>query len=220
LIFLNFTAFATLGYRLPAELEPERRFMNSFNVYLAGVGGQGIGLLSEIILRSADHAGFRVKGVDTHGLAQRGGKVVSQIRIGPSVFSPLIPARQADLVVALERHEALRAVVEFAKTGGFLVYYNAVWQPLDVRLGKSSEVSVADIEAQCRQIRVGHYPVCEADLEDARMQNTAVLAHIATKALIPGVSRQHYLLSMEDLMTADKLARNRALFDKIFDGRL
>jgi indolepyruvate ferredoxin oxidoreductase, beta subunit len=194
--------------------------MDSFNVYLAGVGGQGIGLLSEMILRSADHAGFRVKGVDTHGLAQRGGKVVSQIRMGPNVFTPLIRAREADLVVALERHEALRSVTEFARTGGFLVFYDTVWQPLDVRLGEASEVSVADIEAQCRQSRVGHHLVCEADLEDARMQNTAVLAHIAKKALIPGISRQHYLLSMEDLMSADMLARNQALFVKICDGPL
>ncbi|MBW2538534.1 MAG: 2-oxoacid:acceptor oxidoreductase family protein, partial [Deltaproteobacteria bacterium] len=54
--------------------------MNSFNVYMTGVGGQGIGLLSEILLRAADHAGHTVKGVDTHGLAQRGGIVVSSLR--------------------------------------------------------------------------------------------------------------------------------------------
>jgi indolepyruvate ferredoxin oxidoreductase beta subunit len=46
--------------------------MKAFNIYLAGVGGQGIGLLSEILLRGADHAGLKVKGVDTHGLAASG----------------------------------------------------------------------------------------------------------------------------------------------------
>ena len=80
--------------------------MKTFNIYLSGVGGQGIGLLSELILRAVDHAGQPVKAVDTHGLAQRGGIVVSHIRIGPAVFSPLIRPHQADLVVALERHEA------------------------------------------------------------------------------------------------------------------
>jgi indolepyruvate ferredoxin oxidoreductase, beta subunit len=194
--------------------------MDTFNVYLAGVGGQGIGLLSEMIIRSADHAGFRVKGVDTHGLAQRGGQVVSQIRMGLNVFTPLIPARQADLVVGLERHEALRAALHFARPGGFLIYYDTVWQPLGVRLGESSEVSAADIEAQCRQGRIGLQAVCETGLEDARMQNTAVLAHIARGGRIPGISRQHYLLSMEDLMTGSMLARNRALFEKTCDGQL
>ena len=76
--------------------------MKPFNIYLTGVGGQGIGLLIEILLRAADHAGFPVKGVDTHGLAQRGGIVVSQIRIGEEAHSPLIRQGEADLVVALE----------------------------------------------------------------------------------------------------------------------
>ena len=84
--------------------------MDNFNIYLTGVGGQGIGLLSEILIRAADHAGHRVKGVDTHGLAQRGGIVVSRIRIGDRVHTPLIPAGEADLVIALERHEALRGL--------------------------------------------------------------------------------------------------------------
>ena len=55
------------------------------NIYLIGVGGQGIGLLSEVLIRAADHAGFGVTGVDTHGLAQRGGIVVSQIKIGDTI---------------------------------------------------------------------------------------------------------------------------------------
>jgi len=188
--------------------------MDSFNVYLADVGGQGIGLLSEMILRAADHAGHNVKGVDTHGLAQRGGIVVSQIRMGENVFTPLIPEHQADLVVALERHEALRAVVQFAKAGGFLVYYNTVWQPLDVRLGDASEVSSDDIEAQCRQSRIGLKEVFDPQLEDVRMQNAAVLAHIAAGAIIPGISRQHYLQAMDDLMAGNMLAKNKALFEK------
>jgi indolepyruvate ferredoxin oxidoreductase beta subunit len=193
--------------------------MTTFNVYLAGVGGQGIGLLSEMILRSADHAGLQVKGVDTHGLAQRGGIVVSQIRMGRKVHTPLIPAGQADLVVALERHEALRALAAFGKPGGFLIYYNTVWQPLDVRLGEATEVSAADIQAQCRQSRIGLREVCESSLEDVRMQNMAVLANIAREGLIPEVSKQHYLLSMEDLMAGDMLARNRLLFEKTIDDR-
>ena len=100
--------------------------MAAFNIYLAGVGGQGIGLLSEIILRAGDHAGLTVKGVDTHGLAQRGGIVKSQIRIGRHVHSPLIPEGEADIVLALERHEALLAMNLALKNNGTLVYYNAV----------------------------------------------------------------------------------------------
>ena len=119
--------------------------MKTFNVYLTGVGGQGIGLISEIILRAADLAGRSVKSVDTHGLAQRGGIVVSQIRMGDTVYSPLIPAGKADLVISLERHEALRAASKMLKTKGCLIYYNTVWQPLSVRLNTAPEVAESDL---------------------------------------------------------------------------
>ena len=71
--------------------------MLAFNIYLCGVGGQGIGLLCEILLRAADHAGLVARAVDTHGLAQRGGTVISHIRLGEAVFSPLIGDGQAHL---------------------------------------------------------------------------------------------------------------------------
>jgi indolepyruvate ferredoxin oxidoreductase beta subunit len=98
--------------------------MKTFNIYLTGAGGQGIGLLSEILLRGADHAGLKVKGVDTHGLAQRGGIVVSNIRLGESLYSPLIAKNEADLAVALERHEALRCINTALKKSSTLIYYN------------------------------------------------------------------------------------------------
>ena len=62
--------------------------MKSLNIFMIGVGGQGIGLLSEVLLRAADYAALRVKAVDTHGLAQRGGVVVSHLRLRQRVFPP------------------------------------------------------------------------------------------------------------------------------------
>lgn len=116
------------------------------NIYLIGVGGQGIGLLSEILIRAADHAGLKVKGVDTHGLAQRGGIVVSHLRFGEKVHSPIVSEGEADIVIALERHEAHRAMNGFLKDNGTLIYYNASWQPLEVRLNMADEVTVSAIK--------------------------------------------------------------------------
>lgn len=192
--------------------------MDTFNIYLAGVGGQGIGLLSEIILRAGDYAGLPVKGVDTHGLAQRGGIVKSQIRFGQDAYAPLIPEGEADLAVALERHEALRAMNLALKDKGTLVYYDTVWQPLDVRLGREAEVAagVIQTEADIRRIRV--HRVCDPDLPDARMQNIAILAVIAGNDLVPGVGRENYALAMQDLMTGGMLTKNRALFENSLTG--
>ena len=187
--------------------------MKQFNLYLSGVGGQGIGLLSETILRAADHAGHRVKAVDTHGLAQRGGVVVSQIRIGSEVHTPLVPRYQADLIISLERHEALRALTQYAKSGATLIYYNTVWQPLDVRLGDAREVSVETLENQCRQMEVNAIKVYHPDLEDVRMQNMALLARIDKEGLVPGVTSDHYRQAMEDLMAGTMLKKNMALYE-------
>ena len=186
--------------------------MKPFNIYLAGVGGQGIGLLSEMILRAADHAGQRVKAVDTHGLAQRGGVVVSQIRMGETVFSPLIPEHGADLVVALERHEALRALIRFGGEGGNLIYYDTVWQPLDVRLGAVSQVSTEDIRSQCEKLGVRAINVRVPELEDVRTQNVVLLAHLEKHGLIPGIDASQYEQAMDDLMDGKMLERNKALF--------
>jgi indolepyruvate ferredoxin oxidoreductase, beta subunit len=189
--------------------------MDSFNIYLTGVGGQGIGLISEAVLRAADHAGLNVKSVDTHGLAQRGGIVVSQVRIGDGVFSPLIPAEEADLTIALERHEALRGMNTALKDEGTLVYYNTVQQPLEIRLNKSEETSETLVAEACKSRHIKEYKVFHPDLPDARMQNVVVLATVSRNNLIPSVSREHYQEALEDLLGGSALEKNMALFTEL-----
>jgi indolepyruvate ferredoxin oxidoreductase beta subunit len=186
--------------------------MQSFNIYLCGVGGQGIGLLCEILLRAADYAGYTAKAVDTHGLAQRGGTVISHIRLGPIVHTPLIPERGADLVVGLERHEALRAAQTMLRDGGTLVYYDTVLQPLGVRLGTEAEISVTDIDRACGGRGITVRRVVQAELIDPRMQNIAVLAHIEQQRLVPELETEHFMRAMDDLMAGPMLAANIKLF--------
>jgi indolepyruvate ferredoxin oxidoreductase beta subunit len=186
--------------------------MTTFNIYMIGVGGQGIGLLSEVLLRAADHAGLAVKSVDTHGLAQRGGIVVSQLRIGPEAHSPLIPAHAADLVVALERHEAMRGAQAALKPRGALIYYDAVWQPLAVRLGQAPEVGAEAVAQTCAAMGARLIRVHRPGLDDARMQNIVVLAHIQGLGLIQHLQATHYLQAMEDLLKGSVLEENLALF--------
>ena len=188
--------------------------MKPFNVYLTGVGGQGIGLLSEILLRAGDHTGLPVKGVDTHGLAQRGGIVVSHLRFGEGVYSPLIPAGEADLVVALERHEALRGVNTALKDGGTLIYYDTVWQPLEVRLKKATPVDETIVAETCRKRNIREISVFRPELKESLMQNIVVLAHICRHGLIPIVTTAHYKTAMDDLMSGAMLAKNLALLEE------
>jgi indolepyruvate ferredoxin oxidoreductase, beta subunit len=188
--------------------------MHPFNIYLCGVGGQGIGLLCEILLRAADYAGYSAKAVDTHGLAQRGGIVVSHIRLGTMVHSPLIPERKADLVAGLERHEALRGAQTMLRDGGTLLYYDTVLQPLGVRLGTDAETSREDLEQACAGRSITVHRIQQPELADPRMQNIAVLAGIDRFQLVPQVTTVHYLQAMDDLLAGEMLAANSRLFQE------
>ncbi len=184
----------------------------AFNIYLCGVGGQGIGLLSEILLRSSDYAGYRAKAVDTHGLAQRGGVVVSHLRLGEKVYSPMVSARQADLVVALERHEAIRGADYALRDGGVLIYYDTVLQPLGVRLGKDREVTKEMLTRNSISRNITVHRVKNDSISDPRMQNIVVLSHLHKKALIPHRKEEHFLSAMVDLMDGSMLDKNTELF--------
>jgi len=189
--------------------------MKPFNIYLCGVGGQGIGLLSEILLRGVDHAGFQAKAVDTHGLAQRGGVVVSHLKFGETIHSPMISSRKADLVVAMERHEAIRGVDTALRDKGCLIYFNTVLQPLGVRLGSDKEVSEALLKESCKVREITVHKVENEDLDDPRMQNMAILANIDKNNLVPYIEKHHLVQAMEDLMIGAMLVKNMAIFNKI-----
>lgn len=82
--------------------------MKTVNISLVGVGGQGILLTSDILAKTAALDGLDVKKSEIHGMAQRGGSVISQVRFGDKVYSPIIPDGSSDLLVSFERLEALR----------------------------------------------------------------------------------------------------------------
>ena len=87
------------------------------SVVLTGVGGQGILLASEIVAQAAVATGFDVKTNEVHGMAQRGGSVIAQIRYGKEVFSPLVPTGTAKVLGSLERIECLRYIDYLADDG-------------------------------------------------------------------------------------------------------
>ena len=187
--------------------------MKAYNIHITGVGGQGIGLLSQVLLRGIDHAGINAIAVDTHGLAQRGGVVISRIRCGEQIYSPLIMKKRADLVLGMEVHEALRGLDTALKKGGTLVYMDVSWQPLPVRLGLNHEVTAKDIRMACETSGATAIKVDTRIVEDSRMQNMALLGTIAKHRLIPGVSKKNYDAALGDLLSGEMLRKNRAIFD-------
>jgi len=105
------------------------------NVFLAGVGGQGILLASEVLGEAFLLGGYDVKKSEVHGMAQRGGAVTTHLRYGPKVFSPLIEPGTADLLVAFEKLEALR-FAHFLKPDGAAVVNAQEIMPPSVATGR------------------------------------------------------------------------------------
>ena len=89
----------------------------NYQIFLAGVGGQGILSVTDILCNAAVEMGFTIRGSETHGMSQRGGSVFSNVRFG-DVHSPLIMERTADILMGLEPSEALR-YAKFVKSNGY-----------------------------------------------------------------------------------------------------
>ena len=108
--------------------------MNDINFLLAGVGGQGTLLASNVLARVGVRAGFDVKKAEVHGMAQRGGSVSSHLRWGQKVLSPLIGQQEVDYLVAFEKLEALR-YIGMLRPGGTALVGEMSIAPLTVSSG-------------------------------------------------------------------------------------
>ncbi len=109
----------------------------SRNCLLCGVGGQGVVLASRLIAYAAMEQGDFVRTTETIGMAQRGGSVVSHVRAGEEVHSPLIPAGGADVILAFEPGEAVRCL-PYLKKGGLVITNSRIVKPVTASLGGSS----------------------------------------------------------------------------------
>jgi indolepyruvate ferredoxin oxidoreductase beta subunit len=108
----------------------------SFDIYLVGVGGQGVLSIGEIIAEAAYRRGIPINYYPTKGMAQRGGFVKAQLRLGRASVGPAIPEKGADLIIATEISESLKSI-RFIKPGGDFVLFGEIWQPTAVILGKA-----------------------------------------------------------------------------------
>ncbi|MCQ2523615.1 MAG: indolepyruvate oxidoreductase subunit beta [Lachnospiraceae bacterium] len=108
--------------------------METKNIMIVGVGGQGTLLTSRILGGIMLSAGYDVKLSEVHGMAQRGGSVVTFVRYGDKVYEPIVEEGQADVLIAFERLEAMR-YVQFLKKDGVLIVNDQRIDPMPVITG-------------------------------------------------------------------------------------
>ena len=130
---------------------------------LVGVGGQGAILISKIMSNGFMKAGYDVKQSEVHGMAQRGGSVSTQVRWGKKVYGPVFGKGEADIMVALERMEAVR-YAEFLKPTGVAVINDYAIKSTTIASG-AEEYPEGCIEAMQRSFKTIAVPASDIALE-------------------------------------------------------
>ncbi|MBW6473382.1 MAG: indolepyruvate oxidoreductase subunit beta [Anaerolineaceae bacterium] len=115
----------------------KNNYPNGINFLLTGVGGQGTILASNVLADLGMDLGFDVKKAEIHGMSQRGGNVISYIRWGEHVYSPIITKGEADIILAFEKLEALRSI-EQINPGGLILINDYSIVPVTVSSGLST----------------------------------------------------------------------------------
>lgn len=182
----------------------------NFNIIIAGYGGQGILTLADIIARAAFVEGYDVKQAELHGLAQRGGSLQIHVRFGNKVFSSLVSKGQADLIIALEVLEALRACYFSNKNTRFLI--NKKIFRIEEDLNKVLE----------KVKRHGKVNLIEADKIVQEMTgeityvNTFILGYLIAKKLLP-LKKETVWKTLKEKIRHVFLEDNKKVFDRVFE---
>jgi indolepyruvate ferredoxin oxidoreductase beta subunit len=182
------------------------------DVVVVGVGGQGVILISEIIGRAAMLAGLSVRGVETHGMAQRGGSVINHIRVGCD-YSAMISPGSADVLLAMEPAEALRYAHYLSPEGVALVNTRQVL-PVTVTTGQATYPPLEEILAPLREVSSEVWPMDATGLatEAGSPQATNVVMLGALSKHLP-IEEAILLEALSETVPAKFLEINRKAFE-------
>lgn len=158
------------------------------SILLTGVGGQGTILTSKVLAIGLMEKGYDVKMSEIHGMSQRGGTVNTQIKYGDKIYAPNIGEGEADIIIAFEKVEALRAL-PYLKKGGKIVMDEREIYSMPVLTGAEEYPHDADeiLKKVVGDVRVLPAGTIAADLGDIRAQNMCLLGALVSALELNGV---------------------------------
>ena len=187
----------------------------AYNFLLAGVGGQGTILASDVLAQVGVAAGFDANKSEVHGLAQRGGTVNTHVRWNPErVYSPLISLGEADCLIAFEKAEALR-YAEFLRPNGAAIINDQVILPLTVTSGGEAyptdeQVQAVYLKLTCDIHFVPGLQIAQ-ELGNIRVANIVILGALSTFLPVP---EECWLTVIETRVPQKYLELNRQAFQR------
>jgi indolepyruvate ferredoxin oxidoreductase beta subunit len=192
--------------------------IEEFNIILAGVGGQGTLLASNILGTAAIMAGLNVRGSEALGMSQRGGAVVGHLRIGSAVYGPLVPDGKGDVLVGFEPSETLRNVTYLSKDGLIIVNTRPI-VPHMVSIGLSVYPSTDEILGKLEQYaRVVAFNATELAEKAGGViaVNTVMIGALAGSGRLP-IKSELILKAIERCVPKGTVAMNQKAFELGYD---
>jgi indolepyruvate ferredoxin oxidoreductase beta subunit len=190
--------------------------MKDMNIMVVGVGGQGTLLTSRIIGKTALEQGYDVKLSEVHGMAQRGGSVVTFVRFGKNVSEPVVEEGQADVLIAFERLEALR-YAHFLKKDGVMIVNDCRIDPMTVVIG-AKEYPKEIIEGLTKNHSV--YSIdgqgVALELGNSKVLNSVVLGFAAS---FIGFEKEAWLATVEATVPPKTIEINKKAFEAGYSAK-
>lgn len=192
----------------------------SLNIFMCGVGGQGLVLMTSVIGHACAKNGVKAITGEMYGLSQRSGTVFVHMRIGEDAFSPLIPYGQADIIIALEAIEALR-YIEYLKKDGIILMNKRIMHP-PVETSKiltekdAKYVTVEDIASKLREwtpnIAIVDALRLAKQSGNVNTENTVFLGCLSALEMFP-IKEVHFKESISEAVPTKTIEQNLKAFD-------
>lgn len=183
---------------------------NTKNIMIVGVGGQGTLLASRILGNAVISEGYDVKVSEVHGMSQRGGSVVTYVKYGDKVFSPIIDRGEADMILAFEKLEAARAL-PYLKEGGTVILNDREIAPMPVITGAAEypDGLVADIASKAKVIAIDALSL-SLEAGSAKAVNVVLIGVLARSS---DISKEVWIQTIKDTVPAKFLELNLKAFE-------
>ena len=180
------------------------------NIMIVGVGGQGSLLASKLLGQLFLTAGYDVKVSEVHGMSQRGGSVVTYVRYGDKVYSPVIDKGEADYIISFELLEAAR-YVEFLKPGGHIVVNTQQIDPMPVITGNAAypENLIEKMKASGAEVQAFDALAVANEAGSPKAVNIALLGRLSN---IFDFSEEQWMAALEKCVPPKFLALNKKAF--------
>jgi indolepyruvate ferredoxin oxidoreductase, beta subunit len=190
------------------------RALEAVRIFFTGVGGQGTLLATRMVGEAALEEGLPVTMSEIHGMAQRGGVVESSVVIGKA-FSPTIPDGEADILMAFEPLEALRAISK-CHARSLIIASTVPIVPFTVAMGQSTYPEVAELHAALKE-KISHLLWLDAvalarQAGSERASNTVLVGALAGIGCLP-ITQNSWEEALKRTLPARLLATNRQAFD-------